>query len=945
MAQALDVSSGLGRREINAVRRRFTALAHERLQRILGELRPAQQTLLQLLPLLFHVNHPLLPGFVTRDTPAGISGFQPGRQQLELARRHCRSFVYRPYEQRHFPVQALYLMGSVGSIGQSRGSDLDLWLCHQTGLAQPALEALALKARRLEHWAAELGLEMHVFLMDADAFRRGERPRLSDESSGSTQHGLLLEEFYRSGLPLAGRPPLWWLVPPEQEWNYVRYTAELIHKRFVDPNEFLDLGGLGEVAAHEFFDAGLWQLFKGVKSPYKALLKILLMEAYAQGFPRPDWLACRIKQAVYAGELHPEGLDAYLLLYRQVEAYLQQRGQSERLELARRCLYFKVGEPLSRLPRPSGWRARILLGLVREWGWSQGHLCDLDERPRWKIDRVARERDLLVRELTRSYRLLSDFAAGHDEGRRVSPEELNLLGRQLYTALEQRPGKVERVNPGVSEDLSEPELSLHWERGEPDGGWSLYRGRLAGPPTATESPVKTARGLIELLAWCQLNGLTTAHTRFHLLPPEAPLRPPELGRILQTLQEVLPDSNGLQAPLSELAGAPYPRTLLAFVNLGEDPQRHLSKDGMRLLSDRSDPLSYGSGRRCLLLGLDLLVHTSWGELVTQSHHSPEGLLEALCFFLDLRRRSPPQASEPSLRSEGFATADGRRLAQRVDQVLHAADRFFRAAPGGRYVLGLDTRLCLLQHSERGFQWTAHATLEELLEALAEPRARYSPPGCDPLTLRDTPLPVVFRSCRRGEQQLFYHCAQGRTRLYILDESGSLFTQELAVEEPHFLLLQQRRFLDSLARLRRLSGMTEEAATLVTGARFHRLEQDAEEGWCVRPAQVPRGGMVDDYLELRLVAESAGRQVRILSLILGDREFPRRTLGEQLYSAVARQVLAHRLGGADYPLYLTAVELVQDRYGIPPSGVELLALKQRVERRLDQALRAVRGLQE
>jgi len=31
MAQALDVSSGLGRREINAVRRRFTALAHERL--------------------------------------------------------------------------------------------------------------------------------------------------------------------------------------------------------------------------------------------------------------------------------------------------------------------------------------------------------------------------------------------------------------------------------------------------------------------------------------------------------------------------------------------------------------------------------------------------------------------------------------------------------------------------------------------------------------------------------------------------------------------------------------------------------------------------------------------------------------------------------------------------------------------------------------------------
>jgi len=61
---------------------------------------------------------------------------------------------------------------------------------------------------------------------------------------------------------------------------------------------------------------------------------------------------------------------------------------------------------------------------------------------------------------------------------------------------------------------------------------------------------------------------------------------------------------------------------------------------MHLVSDRSDALNYGSGRRCLLANLELLVHTSWGELVAHRHDGSRGLLDALCFYLDLRRRAP-----------------------------------------------------------------------------------------------------------------------------------------------------------------------------------------------------------------------------------------------------------------------------------------------------------------
>lgn len=934
MAEAVDVRKGLGGSEPQTILRRFRALNQDRLQRALEGMRPRQQDAVHLLPLLFHTNHPSLPGYVNADTPAGICGFTPGREQLGLAKRLGQSFEYRRLALRRYPIQGLYAMGSVGTIGHSRSSDLDFWLCHQPGLSEQTLQDLALKAQKLEQWAADLDLEMHFFLMNVPEFRAGKVSELSGESSGSTQHGLLLEEFYRSGLLLAGRYPLWWLVPPEQERNYTACAEELIHKRLVDSSDVLDFGGLGNIQENEFIGAGLWQLFKGVHSPYKSLLKILLMETYAQAFPDPDWLSLKIKQAVYAGNKDLEHLDAYLQMYRLVEAYLLQRKQPERLELARRCLYFKVNETLSRSTSKTDWRGRKMLELTREWGWSQHQLKDLDNRPQWKIDRVSRERDQLVRELTRSYRLLSDFAAWHEAELRINPEELDVIGRKLYTALEQRPGKVERVNPGISKDLAESELSLRFEQRGGEAGWCLYPGRIDAD--TKRDPVRETGSLIELLAWCRINGLSDANTHFVVQEGHCPVTVRELSHIVHTLHEALPPTTGSNTPLTRLAQRPYPKTLLGFVNVGEDPQYRLTRDGKLLVSGRADPLSYGAERRCLLVSLDLLVETSWGELVAHHYQKPEGLLDGLCFYLDLRRRIPADAEEPTLDIAGYATPDAIALARRVEEVFQVADRYFREHPQGRYLIGLGSRYFLIEATDRGFHWLRQETTDELLESLGEPRARYSPPACDPQTLKDSPLPAIFRCCRPGEQQLFYLCAKGHTRLFALDENGSLFHQEFPVDDPRFLLVQQQRFLESLARLRRLSGVTEEAISLITGPRFYRLEHNSEQGWRAQPVRLPRS-RIGDYLELRLIAESSGQDIRVLRLVCGEREFPASRHGAHLFAEVVELIMSYRKGG-DYPIYLTEVELIQDRYGVPPNGVELLQLKRRVEHRLNLCMR-------
>ena len=52
----------------------------------------------------------------------------------------------------------------------------------------------------MEKWAQSLDLEVHFFLVDNNAFLQGEDAPISTESSGATQHYLLLEEFYRTAI-------------------------------------------------------------------------------------------------------------------------------------------------------------------------------------------------------------------------------------------------------------------------------------------------------------------------------------------------------------------------------------------------------------------------------------------------------------------------------------------------------------------------------------------------------------------------------------------------------------------------------------------------------------------------------------------------------------------------------------------------------------------------
>ena len=313
---------GIDRKQLRLALKRFNAINEARLDRVRGMLNERHRMFVDLLPLLFHANHPTLPGYVSHHTPCGISGYSPNSTTLELAKRLSRSFNWQRPAVAEAGVHSVYMMGSSGTIGHSDSSDIDIWVCYPAELDRESLTQLQKKATLLQLWARGLELEAHIFLMNGEKFVRGQREPLTGENCGTAQHYLLMDEFYRTGVLLAGRIPAWWLVPPAAESSYSGFATLLTHKRYMGNIEQVDFGGIDYVPAGEFVGAGIWQLYKAIASPYKSVLKLLLFEVYAAHFPQPVCLSSDYKRAVYAGIVDIDELDPYVMIYRRLENHL-----------------------------------------------------------------------------------------------------------------------------------------------------------------------------------------------------------------------------------------------------------------------------------------------------------------------------------------------------------------------------------------------------------------------------------------------------------------------------------------------------------------------------------------------------------------------------------------------------------------------------------------------
>lgn len=611
---------------------RLDNLNQQRVERALALMDLQSQRVFHLIPTLLHFNHPAIPGFYDQSVPFGIHSFSLNEFQKQFV-DDTQLTLGQPLETASDPaILGLYTMGSTSSIGQSTSSDLDIWVCVAPSMSRVERESLTNKCLLITDWAQTQGVEANFFLMDEERFRSNHSEEMTGDNCGSSQHLLLLDEFYRSAVRLAGQRLLWQIIPPEMEECYDEYVHDLCHKNYIDCSQWIDFGKLNRIPAEEYFGSNLWQLYKSIDSPYKSVLKAILLEAYSWEYPNTQLLSIDTKRRFFADEPDLYGMDAYYLMLEKVTRYLERIKDTTRLDLVRRCFYLKTHEKLSREPGIGSvaWRREALTEMVQSWDWSEATIAELDNRRNWKVEQVKVVHHALLDALMLSYRNLIQFARRNDITSAISPQDISILARKLYAAFEVLPGKVTLLNPQISPDLHEPDLSfIEVRKGRANqAGWYLYKQPLIAHRILGQPALEHHEYLSKLVAWSFFNGLITESTRLHSVVRDAQIDIDKFYQMVSDLRNTF--SLRKRRPSMQALASPCEISQLAmFINFENDPTSDLSSRALKVDLKNIDIFSFGEEGKSLVGSVDLVYRNSWHEVRTLHFQGDTAMLDAL----------------------------------------------------------------------------------------------------------------------------------------------------------------------------------------------------------------------------------------------------------------------------------------------------------------------------
>ncbi|TOK19737.1 adenylate cyclase [Vibrio parahaemolyticus] len=627
---------------------RLDNLNQQRIDRALALMDSQSQQVFHLIPALLNYNHPVIPGYYDADVPYGVHGLElnPIQQQfiddIQLA-------IGQPLKTAEKPaILGLYTMGSTSSIGQSTSSDLDIWVCISPEMDCDERELLTNKCLLITDWAQSQGVEANFFLMDEERFRSNHSEEMTGDNCGSSQHLLLLDEFYRSAVRIAGQRLLWQIVPPEMEECYDEYVSQLCSDGYIDCSEWIDFGKLNRIPAEEYFGSNLWQLYKSIDSPYKSVLKAILLEAYSWEYPHTQLLSIDTKRRFFAHEPDLYGMDAYYLMLEKVTRYLVRIQDDTRLDLVRRCFYLKTHEKLSREPDVGSvaWRREALSDMIAKWNWDDSVVAELDDRRNWKVEQVKVVHHALLDALMQSYRNLIQFARRNDITSAISPQDISILARKLYAAFEVLPGKVTLLNPQISPDLHEPDLSFIEvkEGGVNKSGWYLYKQPLIAHRILGQPCLEHHEYLSKLVSWAFFNGLITESTRLHAVVREAQLDIDKFYQMVSDLRNTF--ALRKRRPTMQALASPCEISQLAmFINFENDPTSELSGRSLKVDVKNTDIFSFGPEHKNLVGSVDLVYRNSWHEVRTLHFKGETAMLDALKTILGKMHQDalPPES--------------------------------------------------------------------------------------------------------------------------------------------------------------------------------------------------------------------------------------------------------------------------------------------------------------
>ncbi|MBU1003068.1 MAG: class I adenylate cyclase [Proteobacteria bacterium] len=484
-----------------------------------------------------------------------VAGYAVDYTTLEFARRFFPKAAPPMPVPDPILIEALYTIGSVGTVAQNADSDLDYWVCYDPeGMPENLIDGLMDKLEHIERWADEtFGLEVHFFTMDLDHIRLNNFGFSDSESSGSAQALLLKEEFYRSAVCAAGKAPLWWVTPVgASDEDYTRIRTALAGGRAAD--RYVDLGNLVQIPPEEFFGASLWQIVKALKSPFKSIMKFGLLEKYiASGDNAAGLLLCdRLKDNLARGLTHLSRVDPYVLMFREISEHYIHTKEKDSLKLVRLSFFLKTKIPefcASGLP-PLRREEKQIRDMFNSPAMAKG---DAGSGADWTFNKLVSIGVLVNRFIVRTYMRVRDSQANTKVA--INPQDLTKLGRKIFATFSKRQHKIEHI-PFLSITGNTFRV-LHFtasgkKMGQPSH-WDIQGAQeVTGMDRLQLANLRSGPDLAESLVWLTANGLYEPGMGVKGDYSISPVTTKDIESLLQKLLEFFPPKTVFNTDIGEM---------------------------------------------------------------------------------------------------------------------------------------------------------------------------------------------------------------------------------------------------------------------------------------------------------------------------------------------------------------------------------------------------------
>jgi adenylate cyclase, class 1 len=494
----------------------FQRLNRTRIERLSTLLPQKAHFFLDLLPLLFQTNDPMLPGFISQATPAGIVAYQPNNAVLDSAKTINHAFNYKRHSLPHYPLRGLYLINDNGLLNYHADVKFDLWLVYADPITLEQLELLQQKITAICDWAYSF-LQIKL------------NSRLLNEQDLNIQIATSdLDRFYANGLVLAGQTPSWWAVPPASQ---TALTS-------ANQNDALDFGSLisKENNTQSLLNQSLEIINNAMDSNLEFCLSLIFRKIQLKQYPDFLWLSDLLKQAVYAGITDPMLLDNNQLKLNYITTFCS---DAETVFIAQQSFYIQCRERLSKTVNLAlyPWRRTFIEAYYQSWNWPPNTIQILDKRDASRYRQSLTEYQNVRLQITNAMQSAFLYAQQHKINIEVTKQKLIKKFKILF---ESELDIIDALPSSFKPKSAEQQLYL--ARTSLGDSWQIND----LPATFSTEPLYQHPSLLNVLAWAVNNQLLTKASALQFVDQRQKIK---IGLVLDLIQQLL------QSPIQrQLAG-------------------------------------------------------------------------------------------------------------------------------------------------------------------------------------------------------------------------------------------------------------------------------------------------------------------------------------------------------------------------------------------------------